>query len=115
MIGFSEFLLSSLLLLLSWLELVTNVNQLLSLIQSIVAVVSTTLPIVCNADTCHTHALSTNLVVPGATEVPIVGFGLSTPGEDKTIVSWVSTLGLLHDTMALEGWLIVTKAAVLVL
>lgn len=102
-------------LLLSWFKLVANVNQLLSLIESIVAVVGTALSIVCDANTCHTHALSTNLVVPGPTEMPIVCFSLTTPGEDKTVVSWVGVLGLLNDTMALEVWLIITKAAVLIL
>lgn len=90
MIGIAEFLICSLLL--SWFELVTYVNKLLGLIESIIALVGTTLTIVRDADTCHTHALSTNLVVPGPSKVSVVSFSLSTPGEDKTVVSWVGVL-----------------------
>ena len=101
----------------SWLKFVKNVNK-LTLIESVVILEIVALSILSDACTCHTHTLSSCLVVASASKMTIVSILvlLSATSEDKTVMlHLVFLLRLFHDCSSLEGWLEFTKATVLVI
>ena len=52
----------------SWLQVIANINQ-LSLVKSITALILNALPVIGQADTSDTHALSTDLIISSSSKV----------------------------------------------
>ena len=96
-----------------WLQLlVTDVDQ-LSLVKATTQVLIA-LTVVGKADTCDAHALGSNLVIPGASEVAIVGVTLATSREDKAVVlHLIPTFRFFFDILSLIRRNVLAEATIL--
>jgi len=91
----------------------------LSLIEAITQILIA-LTIVCKADTCDTHTLSSDLVVPGTSKVAIVCVPLTASCKDKTVVlnlvrSIILVFGFFHGIFYLVRCNVLAEATILLM